>query len=819
MRQPSISTVLILFIVTLSLIQSCKKDDLPTPPLVKTTNISEITQSTATSGGEIDDNGGEPITKRGICWGTTNLPTISGQKTTDGAGDGSFISRITGLSPGVLYYIRAYATNSVGTGYGKPISFNTNPVALSEVTTADVIDVTPNSAKSGGNIVSAGGGEVTARGICWSSVNQVPTTTDSKTTDGGGLGGFTSSLTELENNKTYYVRAYAINSAGTSYGLVKSFKTLPVPPSVTTKEITNRSYRSVKAGGEVTSDGGSPVTDRGICFATHIDPKFNENNLTAGSGTGPFTVDITSLDPNTEYHVRAYAASASDTTYGVDIEFRTLELVVPQVTTKPVEWNGDFMSGAMTGGEVVTDGGSTVTERGVCWSVDQTPTIEGKHTTNGSGLGVFNSTIQGTEILIPATWHVRAYAKNATGVGYGNQVNFNVTCNMTIEGFSADYITGTSVVLTVLAGYADNVRFDLTNILTGSVQSVSTTGNPYVITNISASITGLTIGTEYSVTAHTNGSCGAAVSLPITFTTLNVPTLLTTGISDITNKSVVSGGNISYDGGSPVTERGVCWSTNINPTIGGNNLASGSGTGQFSITIDGLNGNTVYHVRSYAKNSVGVAYGQDESFTTDVEILSDIDGNIYGMVQIGSQVWMAENLKATKLNDGGGLQLAYGTNGWSYLTAATYCWYNDDPGTYKNPYGALYNWLAVSSGKLCPIGWHVPSDSEWAALNTFLGGANIAGGKLKETGTVHWENPNTGATNDYNFTALPGGHRIENSTINLGVMGYWWSSTVTIPADFNTAYSRIMKTETAENMQSDGSKNSDGFSVRCIKGN
>ena len=142
----------------------------------------------------------------------------------------------------------------------------------------------------------------------------------------------------------------------------------------------------------------------------------------------------------------------------------------------------------------------------------------------------------------------------------------------------------------------------------------------------------------------------------------------------------------------------------------------------------------------------------------------DIDGNVYHTVTIGTQVWMVENLKTTKYNDGTAIPLVTDSAAWDELTTPGYCWYNNDSATYKNPYGALYNWYAVSTGKLAPTGWHVPTDSEWAVLttyvgNTYYGGLDSAGGALKSTDKTYWLSPNTGATNSSGFSALPGGFR------------------------------------------------------------
>jgi len=152
--------------------------------------------------------------------------------------------------------------------------------------------------------------------------------------------------------------------------------------------------------------------------------------------------------------------------------------------------------------------------------------------------------------------------------------------------------------------------------------------------------------------------------------------------------------------------------------------------------------------------------------------VTDIDGNVYHTVPIGTQVWMVENLKTTRYNDGTPIPNVTDNTAWAYLTTPGYCWYNNDLATYKNTYGALYNGYTVdlysNGGKnVCPTGWHVPSFDEFATLTTYLGGVAVAGGKLKETGTTHWTAPNTGATNETGFTALPGGFRNNYSSFYL----------------------------------------------------
>jgi len=196
--------------------------------------------------------------------------------------------------------------------------------------------------------------------------------------------------------------------------------------------------------------------------------------------------------------------------------------------------------------------------------------------------------------------------------------------------------------------------------------------------------------------------------------------------------------------------------------------------------------------------------------------IKDADGNLYTSVIIGLQEWLVENLKTTRLNDGTDIPLVTDNTEWQQLTTAGYCYYNNDETTYKDAYGALYNWFAVNSGKLCPTGWHVPAKSEWETLIDYLGGSSVAGGKLKETGTDHWNNPNTGATNETGFTALPGGYR--NALLTFGeIQGYgaWYTST-SDEGNSNYAWYSVMDYLSAEAYFNNYYKKN-GLSVRCIK--
>jgi len=220
----------ILVIISLSFIFfSCSKSgSSPSTPsaslaTLSTTSTTSIGSIIATSGGNVSSDGGATVTARGVCWGTSSGPVATGNHTVDGGGTGAFTSSLSGLTPSTIYYVRAYATNSVGTAYGNEISFTTSG-SLATLATTTITSITSSAATSGGNISSDGGTTVTARGVCWGTTTG-PIATGSHTTDGSGTGSFISNINGLASGTTYYVRAYATNSAGTAYGNEINFTT------------------------------------------------------------------------------------------------------------------------------------------------------------------------------------------------------------------------------------------------------------------------------------------------------------------------------------------------------------------------------------------------------------------------------------------------------------------------------------------------------------------------------------------------------------------------------------------------------------------
>jgi len=458
----------------------------------------------------------------------------------------------------------------------------------------------------------------------------------------------------------------------------------------------------------------------------------------------------------------------------------------------------------------------------------------------------------------------------------------------------------------------------------------------------------LTVMSAFGLQAQTimniHQSNGTVLQIPlntidsITYTILNpgnLATLTTTAASSITDISAVSGGNITNDGGTLITQRGICYSTNPSPTTANTVIISGSGTGSFTSNLTGLSASTTYYVRAYATNSAGTAYGNEVSFTTPAEsgsitalncnsannsgtltagieavgvssivpytggnggvysgqtVLSEgvtgltatltagtltngsgsityiitgtpssagtayfalniggqncflnrtvgivsnpgagvtFNGYTYSSVVLGNgQEWMAENLRTTAYANGDPIPNVTDGLQWCNLTTGAWAHYNDDS-QYENPYGKLYNWYTVADPRnVCPVGWHVPSESEWNNfiyyLDPEMGGSfgDVAGGKMKSLGTQYWQIPNTSATNESGFSGLPGGVFSNNclapdyaTFMNFSAEGFWWSSSEESPS---SAWAYKLSYDSGTVTWGNYNKGN-GFSIRCLK--
>ena len=400
---------------------------------VSTSVAANLTGTTAVLGGIVTNDGNAAVTERGVCYAITQAPTTTGTKIVIGTGTGAFSNTVTGLTDGTKYYARAYATNSKGTAYGDEISFTTSQISLATVTTAVAGTIGSSTAILGGSVPSDGNSTVTERGVCY-SISQNPTTANSKLAIGTGTGSFSNTVSGLTGSTTYYVRAYATNAKGTAYGNEISFKTnvLISLATLTTSATTNITINNAMVGGNITNDGGATVIERGICYNTSGNPTTNSPKVIVGYGLGAFSTTISNLDANTTYQVRAYAINSVGTSYGNLVSFTTMGNV-PTVTTKDVV--SILETNAVAGGIVLTDEGASVTERGVCYGTSTNPTIYDSKIASGSGLGGFNIPLS---TLIPnMNYYTRAYATNKNGTAYGENKTFK-----TLDAYYAGFENG-----------------------------------------------------------------------------------------------------------------------------------------------------------------------------------------------------------------------------------------------------------------------------------------------------------------------------------------------------------------------------------------
>jgi uncharacterized protein (TIGR02145 family) len=364
---------------------------------------------------------------------------------------------------------------------------------------------------------------------------------------------------------------------------------------------------------------------------------------------------------------------------------------------------------------------------------------------------------------------------------------------------------------------------------------------------INYSDNGLTPATTYTYRVYGYNNVGPSLTYrnEVTVTTnanVVLPTLTTSVISNITQASATGGGAITNDGGSPITARGIVWSTSSSPTVALTTKTSdGAGVGTYTSSLTGLTANTTYYVRAYATNTSGTGYGNVISFTSSntggstgsifnpnltYGNVTDVDGNTYKTIQIGSQIWMAENLRTTKYRNGIIIENITDNIQWLNNSKGAWNYYNNDANN-DIPYGKLYNGFAVfNSNQICPTGWHVPTDAEWNVLvanldpsynPTVINGtqSTSAGGKMKSTGTQYWTSPNTGATNESGFSGLPGGVRAYDGPFyEKGDSGEWWSSTEI--SSTSTVWYRILVYNNRDIYRASDSKKS-ARSVRCIK--
>ncbi len=608
-----------------------------TTPAVTTLVASNIAATEATGGGYVYSDGGTAVTSRGICWSTLPNPTLVNSHSTNGSGAGLFTGSLAGLTPNTLYYVCAYANNGNGTAYGNEITVTTTTSSTCGISiTINHIagTVAPVTKTVTYGTVTNIPGEPAK---CWITSNlgadhQALAIDDATEAPAGWYWQF--------NRKQGYKHDGTTRTPHTDWdewifeNFDWQFANDPCAHEIGSdwRIPTYTEWNNVAAGGNWVDwngpwNSGLKLHAAGYLYTFNGDGLHNRGELEDywSSSQDPIYQGWHLFYPGSIQGMPDGGVYHDGKSFGYPLRCikDSPNPLIPTVTTATVT---DITSNtASGGGNVASDGGALVTAKGVCWSTSSNPTTASSHTTDASLTGVFSSSLTG--LIQNTLYYVRAYATNSAGTAYGTGVTFT-----TLNSVPPTVLTTavTSIAQTTATG-GGNVTADGGAPVTDRGVCWSTASNPTIPGNshtndgsgtgvFTSSLTGLTANTLYHTRAYATNNAGTAYGLDLTFTTLPnpvIPTVTTTAATVIAQTTATSGGNVTADGGAPVTDRGVCWSTTSNPTIPGNSHTSdGGGTGVFISSLTGLAVNTLYHVRAYSTNSAGTAYGTDLKFTT-----------------------------------------------------------------------------------------------------------------------------------------------------------------------------------------------------------
>jgi uncharacterized protein (TIGR02145 family) len=587
-------------------------------------------------------------------------------------------------------------------------------------------------------------------------------------------------------------------------------------PTLSIKPVGNISQHSAVNECLITSDGGSPVTSGGFCWDTLPDPDTTNHKIRCDVGTGDFSSTLTNLIPNTTYYVKAYAVNSQ----GIAFSYQRIFCTLPdKVYGKEWDIEGNTYRTVRIGDQnwmaenlrtsTLNDGSPIYLIDDWCFAVyNMSPAFcwfnYDQETFKFSYGGLYNWLSVNSNKLCPTDWRIPTeedWNELATSLG-GVEVAGG---KMKESGISHWLFPNT--------GATNESGFTALPVSLAECGSAFFPAGSYAAWwSSGGSIWSPTRDRSDLVEWRDNSNRGYPVRCVQQFNTL--PNLTTGYVTSVTDTSSICEGSQCADLDSTITSCGVCWSISPSPTINDNKTSDNIETFYFTSHITGLTPNTTYYIRAYVIDAHGVGYGNEHSFKTMTGFTQDIEGNIYWTVTIGSQIWMAENLKTTQYKSGKPIGYITTDTSWTLSDEGAYCLYNND-NKYQDGYGYLYNWYTVSTGDLCPSGWHIPSNDEWYTISFNLNwdGWDFVGGKMKETGTAHWFPLNAGATNESGFTALSGGQRNANGTFQgINTNCEMWVST---PLG-SYVCSRSLFVNSADLNGGCGSTK-EGYSVRCLK--
>ena len=647
-------------------------------PEVSTGSATDVTESTAQLNGRVDYNGGADITTKGFYYSTDANVLLQGNgtRTYSGAEGDTIICTLEGLSMGTTYYYCAYAENERGISRGEVMSFlSSGERTAPTVQSGEATNITETSARLSGNVTSDGGSTVIAQGFYWGTGSnpaeegiRVAATTESTA--------FACELSGLTAGTTYYYCAYAENAVGTSHGDVLHFSTLEQTsvPTVGATTVSGVSETGATLAAGVTSDGGLTITGKGFYYSsTNASPTAADNTVTSTESGTDISATLSGLTPNTTYYVCAYATNAKGTSTGAVTQFTTAsDSTTPTVETGEVASVTE--SSATFTGTVTDDGGGTVTATGFYYGLTANPESDGTRVTATAGSdGTFTRSVTG--LTASTHYYVCAFAENEAGTSYGTVREFTTNSGSTTPTVATGEVTDVTESSATFTGTVTDdggATVTATGFYYGLTTNPESSGTRVTATagddgTFTAGVTGLTSSTHYYVRAFAENEAGISYGTARDFTTgttLSVPAVSSTSVTDITTGTATATATVVSDGGAEVTAKGFYYGTNNPPTAADMTFLLTDTGSDITASLTGLEANTRYYIRAFATNSQGTAEGSINVFTTQ----SDITTPTVGSVTASDTTSTSVHLLATIL-DNGNAEIT--EKGFCYTTSAS----------------------------------------------------------------------------------------------------------------------------------------------------
>lgn len=753
-------------------------------PTVTTRPAINISTTAAQLNGTITAHPDYPVTERGFLFADNDQLTDA-ENYSSGSGGGDFQYTASNLQVAHRYYFRAYALTAIGTTYGNLFFFDTQ-AELPVVHTDSVTNVKASQATCGGVVTYNGGEPLIAQGVCWST-SPNPSVSDNHTNDSSNTEAFTSHITGLAASTTYYVRAYATNSAGTAYGEQRCFTTQP--PFFcgidTVTDYDGNSYHTVEIGQQ--------------CW-------MKENLRTTHYADGTEILPGTTNSETIPYRYAPAGNNLNVPLYGYLYNWAAVMNGATSSNANPSGVQGICPPGWHVPSEAEW-------EQLLLYVSSQSQYVCGSNDANiGKALaGTFGwARPEEEEPCSVSCYPLNNNATGFTALPAGEFTSGAASISEIANFYSSTHYTGFSNP----AAYHLEISYVSPRILAVIQQSA------------------------FSVRCLLDDA-GVSDSIAVN------PSVTTKAISYISPTSAYCGGMVTASGGTNVTTRGICWSTTPNPTMSDNHISDSNGLGGFTYNITGLSANTTYYVRAYATNCTGISYGEQRSFTTltpfacGTDSITDYDGNIYHTLQFGQQCWLKENLRTSHYADG--TPILAGT---VLSDSIPYRYVSSSDSSYVPSYGYHYNWIAtvrepipmgVNPGDVqgvCPTGWHVPNEEEWIQLKHYVMSQSQYTGTtaMALASSEGWVSSSFSGTPGYNpsannstgFTAMPAGsisiHLNYVSISSMGSKAFFWTNTLYghfndhakyFWIDYQITYAFIYYNDFVD------IKN--GFSVRCLR--